>query len=74
MSDAVGVPIIASGGAGELAHLADVLDRLGPSPLAEDQLIRDLAATARDVTPVLTELELDGHIARSPGGMLARVM
>jgi DNA processing protein len=51
-----------------------ILDRLGPSPVAEDQLIRDLAATARDVTPVLTELELDGHIARSPGGMLARVM
>ncbi len=51
-----------------------ILDRLGPSPVAEDQLIRDLAASARDVTPVLTELELDGHIARSPGGLLARVM
>lgn len=27
VSDAVGVPVIASGGAGELAHLAEVLDR-----------------------------------------------
>jgi DNA processing protein len=49
-----------------------ILDRLGPSPLAEDQLIRDLAERPADITPALTELELDGHIARSPGGFLAR--
>ena len=50
----------------------EVLDRLGPSPLAEDQLIRDLGAPSSAVAPVLTELELDGAIQRQPGGLLAR--
>ncbi|WP_111733396.1 DNA-processing protein DprA [Roseovarius amoyensis] len=50
----------------------DILNRLGPSPLAEDQLIRDLAAPAATVAPALTELELDGRITRHPGGLLSR--
>lgn len=50
-----------------------ILERLGPSPLAEDQLIRDLHAPAQAVAPVLTDLELDGRIVRQPGGLLARV-
>ncbi|WP_050929862.1 DNA-processing protein DprA [Aestuariivita boseongensis] len=50
-----------------------ILDRLGPSPLAEDQLIRDLKSTAKAVNPALTDLELDGKIQRQPGGLLARV-
>ena len=50
----------------------DILNRLGPSPLAEDQLIRDLSAPAASVTPVLTDLELDGRIIRHPGGLLSR--
>jgi DNA processing protein len=50
-----------------------ILDRLGPSPVAEDQLIRDLGITAGQVSPVLTDLELDGHIRRQPGGLLSRV-
>lgn len=56
----------------ETAALHDqILRRLGPSPLAEDQLIRDLAAPARTVAPVLLDLELDGHITRQPGGLLS---
>ncbi len=50
-----------------------ILDRLGPSPLAEDQLIRDLRATAQSINPALTDLELDGKIQRQPGGLLARI-
>ena len=50
-----------------------ILDRLGPSPIAEDQLIRDLAATADQVGPALIDLELDGRIARQSGGLLSRV-
>ena len=50
----------------------DILNRLGPSPLADDQLIRDLAAPAAAVAPALTELELDGRITRHPGGLLSR--
>jgi len=50
-----------------------ILDRLGPSPVAEDQLIRDLQTPARQVNPALTDLELDGKILRRPGGLLSRV-
>jgi DNA processing protein len=48
-----------------------ILDRLGPSPLAEDQLIRDLGTSAAAVVPTLTDLELEGLIHRQPGGLLA---
>ena len=50
-----------------------ILDRLGPSPLAEDQLIRDLGTDAGTLSPLLTDLELDGRIARQPGGLISRL-
>ena len=49
-----------------------ILSRLGPSPVAEDQLIRDLASSSTTVAPVLMDLELDGKITRHAGGLLAR--
>ncbi|MFY0647578.1 DNA-processing protein DprA [Sulfitobacter geojensis] len=52
---------------------AQILARLGPSPIAEDQLIRDLRAPAAAVAPVLVDLELDGQIARQAGGLLCKV-
>ena len=51
---------------------AQILARLGPSPLAEDQLIRDLAAPSHTIAPALIELELEGEITRQPGGLLSR--
>jgi len=48
-----------------------ILSRLSPSPLAEDQLIRDLGAPAREVTPVLVDLELSGEVERQAGGLLS---
>jgi DNA processing protein len=51
-----------------------ILARLGPSPVAEDQLIRDLQAPTAQVTPALVDLELDGQITRRPGGLLAKVV
>jgi DNA processing protein len=51
---------------------SQILNRLGPAPVAEDQLIRDIAATPSDVAPVLLELELDGQIERGAGGLLTR--
>jgi DNA processing protein len=63
---------------GSLAKIAAlhrrILDRLGPSPLAEDQLIRDLQAPAAQIAPVLVDLELDGQIERQPGGLLTKVV
>ncbi|MEZ5779067.1 MAG: DNA-processing protein DprA [Paracoccaceae bacterium] len=50
-----------------------ILDRLGPSPLAEDQLIRDLALPPAAVAPELVALELEGRIQRQAGGLLARL-
>jgi DNA processing protein len=51
-----------------------ILDRLGPSPVAEDQLIRDLALPAGQVAPELVSLELEGRIRRQPGGLLSLVV
>ncbi len=53
---------------------AQILSRLGPSPMAEDQLIRDLGTTSHLMAPALIDLELDGKIARQAGGLLARLM
>ncbi|MFN3208441.1 MAG: DNA-processing protein DprA [Roseovarius sp.] len=56
----------------ETAQLhTDILGRLGPSPLAEDQLIRDLSTPAAQVAPALTDLEIDGKIKRHPGGLIS---
>ncbi len=58
----------------ETAVLHDmILERLGPSPLAEDQLIRDLARPAAEITPELVNLEIEGRIQRQPGGLVNRV-
>jgi len=50
---------------------SQILSRLSPSPIAEDLLIRDLRATSSQVSPALTELELDGRIKRHTGGLLS---
>jgi DNA processing protein len=50
-----------------------ILSRLGPSPLAEDQLMRDLKVTSAELAPEILTLELDGRIARQPGGLLSRL-
>ena len=49
-----------------------ILEKLTMAPLAEDQLLRDLAASAGDVAPHLLDLELEGQVIRQPGGMLSR--
>ena len=49
-----------------------VLDRLGPSPLAEDQLIRDCNAPASEISSALLDLEMEGQIERQTGGFLMR--
>lgn len=57
----------------EMAALhRQILERLGPSPVAEDQLIRDLALPAAAIAPELVALELDGRIERQAGGLLTR--
>lgn len=48
-----------------------ILSRLSPSPLAEDQLIRDLSMPSPLITPALVCLEMEGQITRHPGGLLS---
>jgi DNA processing protein len=49
-----------------------ILASLGPSPIAEDQLLRDIGAQTSRMIPILTNLEMDGQIRRAPGGMISR--
>ena len=49
-----------------------ILSRLSPAPVAEDQLIRDLAVAPAEVAPALLDLEMDGKITRRSGGLLSR--
>lgn len=67
-------PVPARRPPGETAALhRAILDRLGPSPVAEDQLIRDLSVSAAELAPQILTLELDGRIQRQAGGLLARI-
>ena len=47
------------------------LGLLGPAPVAEDCLIRDLAQPAGTVAAALLDLELSGRILRHPGGLVS---
>ncbi|MDZ7904681.1 MAG: DNA-processing protein DprA [Cypionkella sp.] len=49
-----------------------ILSRLGPSPVAEDQLLRDVGAIGAQMGPALVALELDGLILRHAGGLISR--
>ena len=53
---------------------SEILSRLGSAPIAEDQLLRDIAAPATLIAPVLVDLELDGKITRQAGGLLSRAV
>lgn len=49
-----------------------ILDRLGSSPVAEDQVLRDLGISVGAGAPALLSLELEGRMLRHPGGLLSR--
>ncbi len=51
---------------------SQILSRLGPAPVAEDQLRRDLGVPAPVLSPALTELELTGEVERQPGGLVTK--
>jgi len=51
---------------------SEILSRLGGAAVAEDQLIRDIGARAKEVSSQIMTLELDGQILRKSGGLLAR--
>ena len=67
-------PSATPGGALGLAETAQVhrmiLDRLSPAPTPQDALFHDMGLPASAISPALTRLELDGLVARDPGGFL----
>jgi DNA processing protein len=48
-----------------------LVELLGPTPVAEDVLIRDLGAPAATVAAALLELEMGGRVLRHPGGLVS---
>lgn len=57
----------------ETSKLHDqILARLGPCPLAEDQLIQELGHPAQELSAEIVTLELEGRITRAAGGLLVR--
>jgi DNA processing protein len=68
-------PDIPKGGAGEPAADEDALDmiieRLGPTPVAVDELVRQCQLTASAVATLLLELELSGRVERHPGNLVS---
>jgi DNA processing protein len=63
------------GGAGEPAADEDALDmileRLGPTPVAVDELVRQCQLTASAVATLLLEPELSGRVERHPGNLVS---
>ncbi len=56
------------------SFLSRLLSILGPVPVQEDVLTRELGTTAAIMGAALLDLELEGRIARHPGGMISRPM
>lgn len=52
----------------------EILSRIGPSPVAEDQILRDLNVKPDQMSSVLIDLELDGKIDRHSGGLVSATL
>ena len=50
---------------------AAILGLLGPTPIHEDVVIRDMGLSAAVISPALVALELDGAVQRHPGGLVS---
>jgi DNA processing protein len=48
-----------------------ILERLGPTPVAVDELVRQCQLTASAVATLLLELELSGRVERHPGNLVS---
>jgi DNA processing protein len=68
-------PPAPQGGVGEPAADLDafdmILERLGPTPVAVDELVRQCQLTASVIATLLLELELAGRVERHPGNLVS---
>jgi DNA processing protein len=53
------------------AGLELILERLGPTPVAVDELVRQCHLSAAAVATLLLELELSGRVERHPGNLVS---
>jgi DNA processing protein len=53
------------------ARQALILERLGPTPVAVDELVRQCQMSAAAVATLLLELELAGRVERHPGNLVS---
>ncbi|MFP4002409.1 MAG: DNA-processing protein DprA [Alphaproteobacteria bacterium] len=59
--------------AGEEDARAALFDLLGPSPVAQDELVRQSGLPAATVAAIMLEWELAGRVSRQPGQLVARL-
>ncbi|MFW6027785.1 MAG: DNA-processing protein DprA [bacterium] len=52
---------------------ATLFDLLGPSPVAQDELVRQSGLPAATVAAIMLEWELAGRVSRQPGQLVARL-
>ena len=73
-TDALPLPDPASATAytGETASTR-ILETLGPTPLAVDEIVRDTGFTPSEVWNILLDLELAGRLERQPGNLVALI-
>lgn len=64
-------PVVAAAPIGENAGLDLIVERLGPTPVAVDELVRQCQMSAASVATLLLELELAGRIERHPGNLVS---
>jgi DNA processing protein len=57
--------------AADQAALDMLVERLGPTPVAVDELVRQCQLTASAVATLLLELELAGRVERHPGNLVS---
>jgi DNA processing protein len=56
---------------GDEGELELILERLGPTPVAVDELVRQCQMSAAAVATLLLELELVGRVERHPGNLVS---
>jgi len=56
---------------GDEAAVEMILERLGPTPVAVDELVRQCQMSAAAVATLLLELELAGQVERHPGNLVS---
>src|SRR6516164_3738266 len=64
-------PVTVSAPIGDDAGLELIVERLGPTPVAVDELVRQCHLSAAAVATLLLELELAGRVERHPGNLVS---